>query len=125
MDRMAAGMRVLVLLRGTSAAWLLSNKGLTTTTIGNITDLRIRLFGLRAGGMFRCVCTYAFVYCYTCVCVGPPQKAPLCAVLEAAFLIRGHYMRLVQGSPGRGEGIRAQIRPSRPLAVPGHHGNET
>lgn len=72
-----------------------------------------------------CVHILCFCVLYVCVCVSPPQKAPLCAVLEAAFLIRGHYMRLVRGSPGRGEGIRAQIRPSRPLTVPGHRRNET
>lgn len=72
--------------------------------------------------------TYAFVY-VICVCEGvcaePPQNAPLCAVSEAAFLIRGHYMRLVRGSPGRAVGIRDQIRPSWPLTIPRHHGNET
>lgn len=61
-----------------------------------------------------------------CECVLDPHRKPFFVLcVEAAFLIRGHYMRLVPGSPGKGEGIRAQIRPSRPLTVPGHLCTET
>lgn len=61
-----------------------------------------------------------------CECVLDPHRKPFFVLcVEAAFLIRGHYMRLVPGSPGKGEGIRAQIRPSRPFTVPGHLYTET
>lgn len=57
-------------------------------------------------------------------CSGVCVKAPLCALLEAAFLIRGHYMRLVLGGLQREARESAQIRPSRPIAIPMHLGNE-
>lgn len=87
----------------------------------------LQLKPMRLSNFTVCVSIQGSVQVCVCVYVGPPQKAPLCAVSEAAFLIRGHYMRLVRGSPGRGEGIRAQIRPDQPLACPGarQQGNPT
>lgn len=111
MGRTAAGRRLLVLLK------MLNHKQLYQSVYLTVQVENREYSGVCAHMLLRTECV--------CECVGPPQKAPLCAISEAAFLIRGHYMRLVRRSPGRGGGIRAQIRPSRPLTIPRHRGNET